>query len=141
MPAGRPSDYTEELAQTICDQIMQGNSLRKICEADGMPDRGTVLRWVAKNNEFRNQYAQAMNIRAEVIFDEILDIADDGTRDYEVDEGGKQTPNYDHIQRSRLRVDTRKWVVSKMLPKKYGPQKVSEGTEDEPGLDDPNSNV
>lgn len=139
MSQGRPSSYTEEIGKAICDRIIEGRSLRKICEDADMPMKGQVLRWVAAIPSFRDQYAKAMDIRAELMFDEILDIADDGANDYIPTEEG-QSLNYEHIQRSRLRVDTRKWVVSKMLPKKYGAQKF-EGGDGQTPLDDPNEGV
>jgi len=58
-PRGRPSLYSDELAERICDLLSVGHSLRKICERKGMPERRTVLRWLAQHDEFRHQYARA----------------------------------------------------------------------------------
>lgn len=118
-PIGRPSILNESMAELICTRMAEGESLRSICRDDVMPSLGTVFRWVAKDEQFREQYEAAMGQRAESLFEEILEIADDGANDtYEAEEG-KRT-NTDVIARSRLRVDARKWVLSKMLPKKYG---------------------
>lgn len=120
---GRPSNFSQEIADTICERIMDGRSLRDICGDEDMPARSTVHRWLATQQTFSDQYARACDIRAEEVFDEIFDIADDGTNDWmrrrgEDDEGWQA--NGEHIQRSRLRIDARKWALSKMNPKKYG---------------------
>ena len=91
-----------------------------------MPDRGTVHRWLLsdKHKDFRNKYAIAKDLQADFMFDELLDIADDGTNDFmlhKLSNGDEvETVNKEAINRSRLRVDTRKWYLSKVLPKKYG---------------------
>jgi len=122
---GRPSDYTQEIADTICLLIAEGQSLRKICTDESMPDKSTVFRWIARNCTFRDQYAQAKDQGAMVWAEEILDIADDGANDYMelLDESGDVKGyrlNGEHVQRSKLRVDSRKWLLSKLMPKKYG---------------------
>lgn len=91
-----------------------------------MPVQSTVYRWILSSNpiysEFQKKYARAREAQAEALFDEILDIADDASNDYVEtdDEDGGVRVNHDHIQRSRLRVDSRKWYLSKVLPKKFG---------------------
>ena len=117
---GRPSTYSEEIANAICLRLAEGASLRSICEADDMPAASTVHLWVVEDREgFSEQYVRARQAQALRWADEILDIADDGRNDtYETDKG--ESVNYDVISRSRLRVDTRKWMLSKMLPKVFG---------------------
>jgi len=85
-----------------------------------MPSQTTVFRWLRDQADFREQYARARDDQAEAIFDEMLEIADDGRRDYTVDEEGRMLVDHDHIQRAKLRVDSRKWVLGKLKPKKYG---------------------
>jgi hypothetical protein len=89
-----------------------------------MPHRSTVLRWALKHEEFRDLYARAMDIRTDVWADETVDISDDSSGDYierTRDDGSSYTTvDHDHIARSRLRVDTRKWIASKLKPRKYG---------------------
>lgn len=125
MTQGRPTDYTEQLALTICLRLSEGESLRKVCLDDAMPDKSTVLRWIARHESFRDQYAKAKADGAEALAEEIFDIADDGANDWmekfsaEGDSLGWQL-NGEHVQRSRLRIDTRKWYLSKIMPKKYG---------------------
>jgi hypothetical protein len=78
---GRPSDYYAEIAMTICDRLAEGESLRAICADAGMPDKATVLRWMGRHKEFRDQYAWAREAQADDILEEILEIADDSSRD------------------------------------------------------------
>lgn len=117
---GRPSDYTEDMATAICAEISSGRSLRSICDDDGMPDKATIFRWLAANETFRDQYARARETQADAMLEEILEIADDGKSDKYVDGEGNERTDQDVIARSRLRVDARKWAMSKMAPKKYG---------------------
>lgn len=117
---GRPTDYNQELVLTICDRLSDGESLRSICRDEAMPDKRSVLKWLALYPEFATQYARARDAQADAFADEMTDIADDGARDYGLDKDGRQIVNQDHISRARLRVDTRKWIASKLKPKKYG---------------------
>lgn len=116
MAMGRPSKFTQELADQICTRLAEGESLRAICRPEGnddesMPHIGTILRWVGENPGFREQYTRAREVQAETLADEIITISD-GSKF--ADDDATQ------IARARLRVDTRKWVASKLLPKKYG---------------------
>ncbi|TGT42834.1 terminase small subunit protein [Mesorhizobium sp. M8A.F.Ca.ET.165.01.1.1] len=123
---GRPTIFTDELAITICERIADGKSLRSICLDDDMPDRVTVHRWLLDpaHEAFCNQYTRARAMQADTHVDEMQDIADDGSNDYvtktNADGSTYDQVNSEHIQRSRLRIDTRKWVAERMQPKKYG---------------------
>lgn len=130
---GRPSDYSADLATTICVRIADGESLRSICRGEDMPDKATVLRWLAsdEHKNFRDQYAHARDAQADAIVEECLEIADDGTNDWmERNNGEDKSPGYalngEHVQRSRLRVDTRKWWAARLAPKKYGDKVTTE---------------
>ena len=120
---GRPSDYSEEKAAIICARITEGESLRSICRDEDMPSTVSVFRWLDKHESFRNQYARARSAQADTLFEQILEIADEGRNDWMEkhgqDDAGWQL-NGEHVQRSRLRVDARKWAASKLAPKKYG---------------------
>ncbi|RPD45824.1 hypothetical protein DNI29_16880 [Hymenobacter sediminis] len=104
---GPVTKLTPELAQRIWLLLMEGMSLRRICEMKGLPAKGTVMSWLAKEDEengpyaaFQDQYARARKVQAETLVDEIMDIADDGSNDYmtitkgdkeyNVEEGGNQ---------------------------------------------------
>jgi len=125
---GRPSDYSPELAAEICGLLAEGNSLRTICERDDMPDKSTVMRWLAKEEyqAFRDQYARARDTWADAMAEEILDISDDGARDTYTDKDGNERTDHEVVARSRLRVDTRKWLMARMAPKKYGDKVTTE---------------
>ena len=117
---GRPTDYSVELADTICERIADGESLRAICSEDDMPNKATVFRWLANDNKFSDQYAKARETQADSLFDEILTIADERENDVIVKEDGTELTQHDVIQRARLRVDARKWMAGKLRPKVYG---------------------
>lgn len=123
---GRPSSFTQEVADVICDRLADGESLRSICVDDAMPDKKTVFRWLQDKDrdDFRHQYACARELQADTHVDEMADIADDGTNDYitktRPDGSTYEAFDAEHVQRSRLRIDTRKWIAERMRPKKYG---------------------
>lgn len=109
----------------ICNEIETGKSLREVLrDNDNMPSTQTFYKWIDTEIEKSKQYARSCELRADIIFDEMIEIADDGSKDYTTKEIGDgvevQVLNSEHIQRSRLRIDTRKWILSKMNPKKYG---------------------
>lgn len=106
MPGGRPSDFTQEIANKICEQLSEGQSLRSICLPEDMPARSTIFLWLANNKTFSDQYAHAREEQADTLFDEVVAIAD---------EAGNED-----VQQARLRIDARKWVAGKLRPKKYG---------------------
>lgn len=110
---GRPSDYLPEVAADICSLLADGESLRKVCERPGMPGKATVFRWLSQHEEFRDQYAKATETRADAIFEEMFDIADNVAEEAAA------------VGKARLRIDTRKWALARMNPKKYG-DKVSQ---------------
>ncbi|HZV61629.1 MAG TPA: hypothetical protein VFF75_04375 [Methylophilaceae bacterium] len=122
----RPSSFSQEIADAICARISEGESLRTICRDDDMPGKTTVFRWLAEFESFRDQYARAREAQADLLAEEILEIADDGTNDKYVDENGNTRTDQEVIGRSRLRVDARKWLASKMAPKKYGERVAQE---------------
>ena len=130
---GRKSEFTPEIGDKICDQISEGKSLRTICASEKMPTKGTVFRWLAKNKDFENQYARARVESTNALFEELLDICDNATNDW-MEQNAKDEDrkiwklNGEHVQRSRLRVDTRKWALSKLQPKKFGERITTEHT-------------
>lgn len=107
--------YSQELADRICAGIGDGACLKDICSLDGMPDRVTVWRWRRENVEFAAQYDAASKERAFALVDDLTNISDDASLD----------PND-----KRIRVDTRKWIASKVLPKLYGDKVQLSGDED-----------
>lgn len=119
------STYTEEMAGIICERIANGESLKAICEEEGMPDKSTVFRWLAASDSFRDKYALAREAQADALFDDILSIADDGRNDWMERKNGDGEnigwqENGEALRRSQLRIDARKWMAGKLRPKKYG---------------------
>lgn len=121
---GRPTKYTQELADAICAQLSLGYSIRTVCHGEDMPSVQTIFTWFRKHPEFLEQYTRAKQEAADAMAEDVLDIADDATNDYMMVTGKDGHEAYqlngEHIQRSRLRVETRKWLMAKMKPKKYG---------------------
>ena len=118
---GRPSKYTDKLADKICQMIAQGQSVRSICTKKDMISMQTFFRWLRENDKFREQYARACEERSYMHAEDIIEIADNATNDYmEKLEGDGYIFNSENVQRSRLRIDTRKWLMSKLNPKVYG---------------------
>ena len=117
---GKPK-FGQATRDAIISALEQGKSLRAACLGEGMPTPRAVLDWVVDDPEgFGTQYARAREVGYLLLADELLAISDDGTGDTWTDEDGNERTNQDVIARSRLRVDTRKWMLSKMLPKVYG---------------------
>ena len=121
---GRPTTYTPELAKEICDIIAStSKGTKKLCKENRhWPCQDTLFTWLKIYPEFSEQYAQAKRCQIEVFIDEILDIADDSSQDEVTNEQGGIVCNSEFIARSRLRIDTRKWLASKLVPRTYGIQ-------------------
>lgn len=117
---GRPFEYDAAVFTQICERIAEGGFLKLICAEEGMPSETTFRRWKNADDKLRLAYAHAREDRADLWADEIVMISDDGSRDYVQTEDGREVPDHEHIQRSKLRVDTRKWVMAKHAPKSYG---------------------
>ncbi|WP_035977455.1 hypothetical protein [Bradyrhizobium sp. th.b2] len=124
----RPSDYSLQLAALICDRMAEGESLRTICKDEDMPARSTVFLWLAAHKEFSDLYARAVDARAHLLAEEILEISDDGRNDTYKDDEGNVMTDHDVIARSRLRVDSRKWLAARLAPRKYGDKITQEVT-------------
>lgn len=128
---GRPTSYTPEIADRICAEMAEGKSLRTVCRADDLPHISTVFRWLATQAEFREQYARAREMQADALFEDVLEIADDARNDWMEDNAGDNAAwkaNGEHIQRSKLRIDARKWMAGKLRPKSYGDKQEVEHT-------------
>ena len=105
---GRPTDYTKDMADKICEKISGGLSLRAICAEAGMPARGTVYRWLIENADFQDQYTRARDKQADYFAEEIVEIADSAEAESAA------------VAKAKLQIDARKWAASKIAPKKYG---------------------
>lgn len=122
---GNVTDYTPELFQRVLDGLIEGKSLKRVCEEDdSLPNKATVYRWLYVDEDLRDQYIRAREFQAHVLFDETVDIADDSDNDY-VERKRSDGSEYfaldkEAVMRSKLRVDTRVLMASKLAPKKYG---------------------
>lgn len=118
---GRPTTFTQELADTICLMISEGASVRDVCKSESMPARSTVYKWLAEAEGFSDHYRIALEARADYLFDDLLEIADDSANDF-VEKKYGQVLDKEAVLRAKLRVDTRKYVIERLAPKKYGPK-------------------
>jgi hypothetical protein len=115
---GRPTTFTKGLGLEICHRLAQGESLRTIVSEKEMPSASTVCRWLLEEDkkDFWEQYAHARNVQAELMFDELIEVADKSDK---IIKGGAAKKSGAFAQNQRLKVDTRKWYLSKVVPKKY----------------------
>lgn len=116
-PVGRPSEYTKEKADEICEQLALGNSLRTVCEMKDMPSIATVFKWMRENSEFLKQYGHAKEESAEALNEVVLDLGDKAIAHAE--EADVKASNA-VVSAYKLKSDNLKWYMSKMKPKKYG---------------------
>ena len=119
MKRGRPEIYTKELGDEICPRISKGESLRSIEKDSRMPSAVTVYSWLLdeeKYADFFKQYARARDTQAEVIFEELQELSDESVEDI----AGDDKSDGARVQARKLQVDTRKWILARMKPRKYG---------------------
>lgn len=139
-PGGRPSTYTEGLADIICERLACGESMRSISRDDAMPAISTMFKWIREIPEFSQQYAKAKQESADVFAEDIVDIADNVEGNAVFIDGeplvvdGKEVRSIDgpSVAHARLKVDARKWAASKLKPKKYGEKLELSGDQDAP---------
>src|SRR5579859_4642535 len=113
--------YTREVSDLICQQLAAGRTLRSICQAEDMPSREAVRKWVlADTDGFAERYEQARMLGYETLEDEIIDLSDDAGLSHEA------------VGKARLQVDSRKWLLAKSLPKRYGDRTILAGDRDAP---------
>lgn len=130
-----PEGYGQDTADSICERLADGKSLRAICREEGMPTTSTVCKWLGKNPTFAEQYAHAREAQADALFDEILGIADTherGEKRTTKADGTVETVEADMIEHRKLRIDARKWMAGKLRPKKYGDKTLLGSDPDNP---------
>jgi hypothetical protein len=106
----------------VLSLVAQGYSVAKATKEDGTCSEATFYNWLNDDEDGKKleRYTRAREDRAEHHFEEMLEIADDGSNDFMTREDGREVVDQEHIQRSRLRIETRKWMLGKMSPSKYG---------------------
>ena len=136
MAGGRPTKKRESLVKAICLRLMLGQSLNSICKLDLYPSKSTVFKWLLEDESFSDKYRRAREMQQEHYLDEIIEIADDGTNDWmerEAKDGSTyEVVNHEVVNRSKLRISTRQWVMERMAPRKYNPKSHEEVISDSP---------
>jgi hypothetical protein len=116
-----------ENLEIVLQRIAEGMSLRRACQGDGMPAAPNVCKLVRDDPEFARRYHEARLLGYQLMADELVDIADDTSKDHKTNpETGRKVIDKEAVMRSRLKVDTRKWLLSKTLPKVYGDRQALE---------------
>ena len=115
---GRPTSYTDELADVICQRVAAGESMRTICSDDGMPSRETVRNWLEVHPAFLAKHARAREAQADVMDEEIML------------EAVAATPETANV--ARVRIDAFKWRAARLAPKKYGDRTTLAGDPENP---------
>jgi hypothetical protein len=130
---GRPTIYSEKLANKICKVVSSTSyGIRKICRLNpDFPDPDTIRVWRLEKDGFSASYNKAKQAQADILAEDCLDIADDDSGDLRMTKDGDEVFNGEFAARSRLRVDTRKWLASKLIPKVYGDRLELEKKEEE----------
>lgn len=133
MKTGRPTDYTPKLAQEICDVTAStGSGLPTLCRKfPHWPTTSSIYLWLRKHSEFSDKYYQAKKDQVNVLVDEILEISDNSARDDKVNSHGDTSCDSEWVARSRLRIDTRKWLAAKLVPRLYGDNVLGRELSDE----------
>ena len=132
---GRPSTYDPIIAHKICEQLSEGVPLREICRQEGYPSYRAIYRWMVQDEELSSHIARAREVGYDNMAEECLDIADNATNDWMDREfrnaHGKikveRVADTEHIQRSKLRIETRLKLLAKWRPEKYGDKTIIAG--------------
>ena len=130
---GRPTKYNLEIALAICDRIADGESLVKICSDPSMPKKTAVYEWLLRHKEFAELYARAREDQADSLADEIQAIADELPMEITDDKGVTRFDSA-YVTWQKNRVDARKWIASKLKPKKYSDRLMHQGDKEADGI-------
>ena len=132
MAGGRPTKYTKELAEEICDRIATNSKgILKLCEDNShWPNRSTIFKWKLDNQSFSDLYDKAKTTQLEVLYDDLISISDDTSQDLIENDKGKMVCNNEYVNRSRLKIDTRKWILERLAPKKFGTKQENTVSDD-----------
>ena len=123
--------YSKKIADKICDRLVQGESLNKICKSTNMPNIRTVFKWLNENEDFKKDYTEARKLQAHTFADMLNDIAQDASGDI-ITLDGKQVLNSLNLGRAKLQIDALKWQASKLLPKVYSDRTTLAGDDSAP---------
>ena len=145
-PTGRKSTYDPEKARIMCEMLSEGIPLREICRQDGFPAWRTVYDWMKKDPDLSTAIAHARDVGYDALAEECLDIADNASNDWmeRINDKGEVTGwqvNGEHVQRSKLRIETRLKLLAKFNPKKYGDRVALAGDDENPVVVENHLNV
>lgn len=135
---GRPSTFDRAIADQIIERVSAGETLRQVCRSEGMPPESTVRNWAVYDYDgFGAQYARARDLQMEAWADETIDIADDARNDWIERENARTGAtfialNEEAVSRARIRIDQRKWLMSKWKPSQYGDKLTHVGDAEKP---------
>ena len=133
---GRPSSYSPEIVETICIRLGLGESLKKICQDEGMPSQSMVYSWLLKHAEFQEMYTRAREDQADTLADQIIAIADQHPETVPIydKEGQLIEVKVDSalIAWQKNRIEARKWTAAKLKPRKYGERQILAGDAENP---------
>ncbi|UOF78426.1 terminase small subunit [Caudoviricetes sp.] len=142
---GRPSKYSPELVDTICERLALGEGLAQICRDEDMPSQTIVYQWLNRHPEFLERYTRAREEQAETHADEIVAIADETPETVPVYDKEGNLLRIDissaYVAWQKQRIDARKWNAAKQRPKKYGDRVTHGGDDDAPVVVEHNLNV
>ncbi len=125
---GYPPEVVEHMKKRVLEEIEKGKSLRRVLREDDdleFPSAPYIFQWLNPDHknfdtDFAEQYSWACSVREDKLFEETLEIADDSSHDTIYREDGSEMINSEWVQRSKIRISTRQWMLGKMRPKKYG---------------------
>jgi hypothetical protein len=126
---GRPSEFSQEIAEQVIDRVSNGEMLTKICTDEDMPARMQFYNWMTSRPALVSAYARARLAWADWWAEKVLILSLDGSGDIYLDEAGKSVVDHANVQRARLQVDTIKWLVGKYAPRTYGEKPAELPTE------------
>lgn len=139
----RPTTFNREIFNLICEHMSRGQTLREVCRDSEMPGESTVRSWAVLDiaDGVAAQYARAREALAAHWADETVEIADDGTNDWverRRRDGSTETAlDREHVERSKLRVSQRNWLLARILPKTYGDRIATQQLDKEGNPTDP----
>jgi len=113
-PVGRPSSYSDAIADAICERMLEGESLMQICKGEEMPSRASVYRWFDARPDFEARCARAREGMADFLVDEIQTLADETTEE--------------NVNSMKVKISTKQWRAMKMAPRIYGDRSRTELT-------------
>ncbi len=132
--AKRDVEMTNDAFLLVCDRLVEGEPLSLICADRTMPSTRQIMRYLRDNEKAREMYYAARELQMEMLAEEILTIANDDTHDHSIDDRGRRISHNEVVQRARVKIDTLKFVMQKMSPKRFGDKNVTEiqGNSDQP---------